>query len=171
MATDERPMRIVFYRAVDAKPLDGDTMPPGRIDPAVHAELDLSPISAGTSTEVVFKGFGSEGFSLVHATFKPGYRLPHHSHSADCLYYVLAGSLHMGSRVLHQGDGFFVKADTPYAYSAGDNGVEVLEFRTATSFDMNIRDQTVAQWRPVLAAALANRDRWAESDETVRSNP
>jgi hypothetical protein len=40
----------------------------------------------------------------------------------------------------------------------------VLEFRVATTFDIQIRDQTVERWRPILAAALVNGDRWAATD-------
>jgi quercetin dioxygenase-like cupin family protein len=156
---------MIFYRAEDARPLDADTMPPGKIDRAVYTELDLSPISDGTTTTVLFKGDGPDGFSLVRAQFKSGYRLPHHTHSADCLYYVVAGELTMGSRVLKAGEGFFVKAGAPYAYEAGPDGVEVLEFRMATSFDIQIRDQTVERWKPILAAALANHDRWVAADQ------
>jgi quercetin dioxygenase-like cupin family protein len=160
MADDERAHKILFYRAEDARPLDAETMPPGKLDPAVYTELDLSPISAGTTTTVLFKGDGPDGFSLVHAKFKTGYRLPRHSHSADCLYYVLAGELRMGSRVLRTGEGFFIRAGAQYAYEAGPEGVEVLEFRAATTFDITIMDQTVERWKPILAAALANHDRW-----------
>jgi quercetin dioxygenase-like cupin family protein len=156
---------MVFYHVEDARPLDAATMPPGKLDPAVYTELDLSPIGAGSTTTVLFKGDGPDGFSLVHAKFKAGYRLPRHTHSADCLYYVLAGELKMGTRVLKAGEGFFIKADAPYAYTAGPDGVEILEFRAATFFDIQIKDQTVERWKPILAAALANRDAWAAADQ------
>jgi quercetin dioxygenase-like cupin family protein len=155
---------MVFYHAEDARPLDAETMPPGKIDKAVFAELDISPVGAGSTTTVLFKGDGPNGFSLVHADFKPGYRLPRHTHSADCLYYVLSGEIHMGGRVLKAGEGFFIKADSAYAYSAGPEGVQVLEFRVATSFDIQILDQTADRWKPIVAAALANRERWLAAE-------
>jgi quercetin dioxygenase-like cupin family protein len=152
---------MIFFTEADARPLHEDgMMPPPRIDPSVSAELDLSPIGAGSEVKVLFKGDGPEGFSLVHARYKTGFRLPRHSHSADCLYYVLAGEARMGSRVLKAGEGFFVGAEVPYTYEAGPAGVEVLEFRGATSFDMKVRDQTVARWKPILEAALANQASW-----------
>jgi imidazolonepropionase-like amidohydrolase len=43
---------------------------------------------------------------------------------------------------------------------AGPDGVEVLEFRIATSFDMKIFDRTVEQWKPIVAAAEANYETW-----------
>jgi hypothetical protein len=41
--------------------------------------------------------------SLCWAWFKSGYVLPRHSHNADCLYYVLGGSLRLGSVWLKAG--------------------------------------------------------------------
>ena len=152
---------MTFYRAEAARSLDEEgMMSPPEIDPAVSTTLDLSPIAAGSRVNVLFKGQGPNGFSLVHARFGPGYRLPRHSHSADCLYYVLSGEAIMGRRVMKAGDGFFVRADAPYAYEAGSEGVEVLEFRAATSFDITVFDQTVERWKPIVEAAVANHDGW-----------
>jgi quercetin dioxygenase-like cupin family protein len=135
-------------------------MTPPVLDPVVPTTLDLTPLVDGSRVTVLFRGEGPEAFSLVQAWFGPGYRLPRHSHSADCLYYVVAGEAVMGNRVIAAGDGFFVKADQPYAYRAGPDGVQVLEFRGATSFDMKIFDQTVERWQPIVAAAEANHPRW-----------
>lgn len=135
-------------------------MTPPEIDPVVHATLDLTPLAAGSLVKALFSDDRPGGFSLVYARFGPGYRLPRHSHSADCLYYVVRGEAIMGSRRIGAGDGFFVGADQPYAYQAGPDGVEVLEFRAVTSFDMKVLDQTVERWQPIVAAAQANQERW-----------
>jgi hypothetical protein len=66
----------------------------------------------------------------------------------------------MGNVIIRAGDGFFIRADQPYAYEAGPDGVEVLEFRTATSFDAKIFDRTVERWQPIVDAAEANHDTW-----------
>jgi quercetin dioxygenase-like cupin family protein len=153
---------LIIFRGDDATPLDASVMSPPVLDPAIPRVLDLSPIAAGTTTEVLFLGDGDSGFSLVRARFKTGYRLPRHSHNSDCLYYVVAGSVVMGSQVLRPGDGFFVPADAPYAYEAGPDGVEVLEFRRATRFDIDVRDQTVERWQPIVAAAVANQEQWLQ---------
>jgi quercetin dioxygenase-like cupin family protein len=151
---------LSIFRSGDATPLDATVMSPPRLDPEIPRSLDLSPIAAGTTTDVLFLGEGDNGFSLVRARFKTGYRLPRHSHDSDCLYYVVAGSAVLGNQVLQAGDGFFVPADAPYAYEAGPDGVEVLEFRRATSFNIDVRDQTVERWQPIVAAAVANHDQW-----------
>ena len=152
---------ITFYSAAEAPLLDDDgIMTPPEIEPTVVEALDFTPLAAGSKVTVLFKGDGPDAMSLVHAWFGPGYRLPRHSHSADCLYYIVAGEAIMGSRVVKAGDGFFVRADQPYAYTAGPEGVQVLEFRGVTGFDMKIFDQTVERWQPIVAAAAANHDRW-----------
>jgi quercetin dioxygenase-like cupin family protein len=153
---------LAIFRSNDATPLDATVMSPPVLDPEIPRMLDLSPIAAGTTAEVLFRGQGDDGFSLVRARFKTGYRLPRHSHDSDCLYYVVAGSATMGNQVLHAGDGFFVPADAPYAYEAGPDGVEVLEFRSATSFDIDVRDQTVERWQPIVAAAVAHKEQWLQ---------
>jgi PAS domain S-box-containing protein len=55
------------------------------------------------------------------------------------MYYVISGEAHMGNQVLRAGDSFFVPADAPYVYTAGPDGVEVLEIRhNVAQFDMKI---------------------------------
>jgi quercetin dioxygenase-like cupin family protein len=155
---------MTFFRADDAPTLEEDgmmTMGQMEIDPAVFDAVDLGLLGVGQCVRVLFKGEGPDGFSLVHARFEPGYRLPRHSHSSDCLYYVVAGEAHMGSRVLKPGDGFFIVAEAPYAYTAGPEGVEVLEFRHATTFDIKIRDKTLEHWKPVIEAIKAHGESWA----------
>ena len=50
--------------------------------------------------------FSSEalGISLTYSWFKQGFPLPRHSHSADCLYYIVSGEIHYGSEILMAGD-------------------------------------------------------------------
>ena len=153
--------KMVFFSSADAPTIEEDgMMSPPKIDKAVYTQLDISPVADGQHVTVLFKGEGPNGFSLVYSWFGAGFRLPRHSHSADCLYYVLSGEIRMGSRTLRRGDGFFIRADAPYGYTAGPDGAEVLEFRAATSFDMKIFDQTPERWRPIVEAAVANRERW-----------
>jgi quercetin dioxygenase-like cupin family protein len=153
---------ITFFQAEKARPLDEEgMMSPARVDQSVYQELDLSPISGGSDVRVLFRSEGPDAFSLVHARFQPGYRLPRHTHSTDCLYFVVSGEAIMGNRVIPAGDGFFVRANSPYAYAAGEEGAEVLEFRASTSFDINVLDQTVERWRAIVEAATANRHRWS----------
>src|SRR4051812_38205377 len=54
------------------------------------------------------------GFSLLHIWFKENYPLVLHSHDVDCLYYIVAGSIQLGTETLGPRDSFFVPADVPY---------------------------------------------------------
>ncbi|ADP80556.1 cupin domain-containing protein [Pseudofrankia inefficax] len=162
MSSEQRTTKMEFYTSAGAPSLEQDgMMTPPTIDKAVYTQLDIRPVDAGQRVTVLYKGEGPDGFSLVHSWFGAGFRLPRHSHSADCLYYVVSGEILMGTRTMGKGDGFFVAADAQYAYTAGPDGAEVLEFRTSTSFDMRITDQTAERWKPIVEAAVANRELWA----------
>ncbi len=157
-STGGRGMR--FFTAADAPTLDDDgMMSPPDVPAEVLSTLDLTPLGAGSQTKVLFKD-DVAGMSLVYARFLAGYRLPRHSHSADCLYYVISGEAQMGGRTVRAGDGFFVRSDQPYAYTAGPDGIEILEFRGATSFDMKIFDRTIERWNPIVDAAAEREADW-----------
>ncbi len=163
--TDTRP-RMVVFRAGDATPVDDDMMPREGIDDSVLAGLATLAEAGvteglGERTTVLFKSPGEGGMSLLHAWFKSGYVLPFHSHSVDCLYYVLGGELHMGSHVLGKGDGFFVPADRGYGYVAGPEGVEVLEFRNATHFNLLFRGNRPERWQQIADAFRERGATWA----------
>lgn len=106
--------------------------------------------------------YSRPGMSLTYAWFKSGYPLPLHSHSADCLYFVVAGSLRIGTEVLGPGDGFFLGTDVPYAYVPGDEGVEVLEFRTSNSFDFKSLGRTATYWEKAVRNLHTARTNWDE---------
>jgi quercetin dioxygenase-like cupin family protein len=166
MSEQQRPRAMAFFRMDDAPRLEDDGMMAtdmSNIDPAVFSSFDFGQFVAGQAVKVLFKGEGPDGFSLVHVRFEPGFRLFRHSHSSDCLYVVIGGEAHMGTRVMRPGDGFFVRAEAPYAYTAGPEGVEVLEFRDTTSFDIKFRDTTVEDWKPVAEAVAANGELWAKA--------
>jgi hypothetical protein len=154
---------IVFFAKEDAIQLEEtDVMTPAYIDPAVYKNIDIRPIGAGTRSMVLFRGEGPDGFSLVTSTMKAGYRLPRHTHSGDCVYLITKGSVFVGRREITEGSGFLVKSGQPYTYSVGEQGAALVEFRSTPSFDMQILDQTVEKWKPLVDIAIANQERWAE---------
>jgi hypothetical protein len=116
--------------------------------------------AGGQVVKVLFGDPEGSGMSLVWSWFGPGFVLPRHSHSSDCLYFVHRGEVRMGNTVVAAGDGFFLPADAPYAYTAGPDGVEILEFRGACSFDMRITE-SLGRWDQIVEASRANKDRWA----------
>ena len=104
--------------------------------------------------------FSRPDMSLTYAWFKSGFPLPRHSHSADCLYFIITGSLRIGTEDLGAGDGFFVGTSVPYTYTPGPEGVEVLEFRTTGSFDIKMFAAQPAYWAKALAGLSENRKNW-----------
>jgi hypothetical protein len=156
--------RMAIFRREDAVPLDRDMMPFEGMDGEGIREGVAKLMAAGTEngvsecTLVLFKEPRPDGLSLVYAWFKSGYVLPRHSHSADCLYYILAGSLRMGSAVLGKGDGMFIPVDDAYTYEVGEDGLELLEFRNASRFNLVFKGNDPAHWDKMAATF---RDRGA----------
>ena len=157
--TDKKKFQI--FRAADAPDLEkteSQTMSP------------LTPAESTGFGRMVEAGVfdGSEvhvlaslpGFSLVHLWFKKDFPLPLHSHDANCLYYIVAGSLRLGDKTLGKGDGFFIPSDMPYTYRAGPEGVELVEFRTAERFDFQFRADTPAFWKKAADICAANQADW-----------
>ncbi len=107
--------------------------------------------------------FNVPGFSLVHVWFKAHYPLPLHSHDADCLYYIIAGSISLGTEELGPRDGFFIPAGVPYTYKPGPDGVELLEFRHSTQFNFVNLASNPAFWVKAAETATANRELWKEA--------
>ena len=75
------------------------------------------------------------------------------------MYYVTKGELRMGSQVVTEGEGFFVPDGAPYAYTAGPEGVEILEFRAKSTFDMKITE-SLPRWAQIIEGVRAHRDEW-----------
>jgi quercetin dioxygenase-like cupin family protein len=117
----------------------------------------------GSVVKVLVRDAG--GFSLVHAWFKGGFDLPRHSHSTDCMYYVISGSAILGSQVLRAGDSFFVPANAPYGYKSGFDGVEVLEIRYGTqTFDIKLYEASPERWKAFADTVAANSHAWSDAD-------
>jgi hypothetical protein len=164
--------RIAFFRAEDAAPVGPDTMvtlPPSEAVRSGLALLERAQVRRGIGEEsvVLFKGPAEGGFSLIRLWFKSGYLLPPHSHDGDCLYYVIAGELSIGGRVLRKGDGMHIPAHCGYSYEAGPDGVEILEFRNATRFSIDLRGNIGAWTR--IAAIFSERASLWESEKVPPS--
>jgi len=158
--------RVSFFTASGAPSLKESEMmdAKGFAPPGVVSADDREILRSGETLQVLFRHAGEAGLSLVRVSFGLNYLLPRHSHSADCLYYLLAGEVRLGNRVVGAGDGFFVPKDHPYAYQAGPEGVELLEFRDATSFDFVVREDNPERWKAIVETARQNQGAWAASN-------
>jgi len=133
-------------------------VPPTPVEMAgAMAAIDAGMLE-GTTVKLLF---AMPGLSLTHAWFKSGFPLPRHSHNVDCLYYITAGSLRIGTEELGRGDGFFVGASVPYSYVAGPEGVEVLEFRGSSSFDIRLLANNSAFWTNACGRVAERREIWS----------
>ena len=120
--------------------------------------------AGGYDTRVLVEQAAADGgLSLTYAYFKPGYPLFRHRHETNCLYLVVSGSLQMGQQTLWPGDAFHVPAHAPYGYSAGSDGVEVIEFRSdPTPFTTSFARIPAEQVADAEAAAGERAVEWAE---------
>jgi quercetin dioxygenase-like cupin family protein len=113
--------------------------------------------------------FDAPGFSLIYSWFKSGYPLPLHSHDQDCLYYLIAGSVRLGTERLGPGDGFFVPRNAPYTYRPEANGAEILEFRHVGNFAIRFVSNNKAFWDKALKTVEMSREKWASEKRPLES--
>lgn len=158
-ATDKKSFTI--YRAKDAPTLmETGHMSIAPISPEHRAGV-MKAVDAGyTKGDVVKVLVDLPGFSLTHAWLKKNYPLALHTHDSDCLYYIVAGSLRLGTEELGPRDSFFVPANVPYTYRPGPNGVEVLEYRHATDFNFVNLSKTQAFWDKATQVVKDNVEDW-----------
>jgi hypothetical protein len=121
-------------------------------------------LGEGAETRCLFE---APGFTLMYVWFKSGFPLYRHSHGPDCLYEVIGGSLQMGEDVLKKGDGFFIPAGTPYTFTVGPQGVEILEFRHEPIRDSVVRAHNPAFWDKAVETIRTRREAWSREPRPV----
>jgi hypothetical protein len=152
--------RIEIFRGADAPELKGGYSDASPMTPWQRAGMD-SLIEAGYRGGAEVKYLVDlPGFNLAYVWFKPNYPLLLHGHSADCLYYIVSGSLQLGDETLGPMDSFFVPDSAAYAYTVGPEGVEVLEFRHTGEYDFQNFAKNPAFYEKAVRTVLANRDAW-----------
>lgn len=156
---------FAIFRAADGKDYAADgpmymaEQSPGGFDGS--GELHEAGFMEGSQVKLLFS---RPGMSLTYAWFKSGFPLPRHSHNADCLYFIVAGSLKIGVEELGPGDGFFLGVDVPYTYTPGPQGVEVLEFRTSDHFDFKDLGMTPVWMEKALQTLAERRGAWVDEE-------
>lgn len=76
--------------------------------------------------------------------------------------YITAGSLNLGGEQYGVGDGSFVPQDVPYTYTAGPEGVELLEFRNDEKFDVVLRANGRPYWEKAASRIVDRRSAWSD---------
>lgn len=154
--------RVQIAKAAGARDLGPELMPWVGMtaeDGEGLKRLGEAGIVEGSMVKLLFEEPVS-GVSLTYAWFKANYLLPRHSHNADCTYYVISGEARFGTETLRAGDVFYVPSDTLYAYQAGPEGVEVLEFRTAVNFDFRFSNLGKAFFDRAVGITAENLAGW-----------
>jgi len=159
--TEETNQGFQIFRAKDApKLMESGCMSIAPITPEQRAGV-MKAVAAGyTEGDVVSVLTQMPGFSLTHAWMKKNYPLALHSHDSDCMYYVIAGSVRVGTEELGPRDSFFVPANVPYTHRPGPDGVEILEIRHATQFNFVNLSKSEAFWDKATETVAANLDDW-----------
>lgn len=161
--------KLIFFSAQDPPEEDlEDFMPDLVMSEETLQAVQLWKESGFDTGQTVRVLINLPGFSLVYAWFRSGFQLPVHSHNADCLYYIISGEAIMGNRTLKAGDGFFVPKDVFYSYTAGPEGIEILEFRHAQRIDMKWRDSKPEFWTKVAENLAASQSKWLEEKPPQR---
>ncbi|GAB7553303.1 hypothetical protein NRB_28090 [Novosphingobium sp. 11B] len=171
MAENREP-RFQIFRGADAPALEEcDCMTYEGDTPNLVAAQPLLMEAMQVRGEYADVPYRREDMSLARLWVKSGFPLPLHSHDCDCLYYIVAGSIRMGTETLAAGDGFFVGAEVPYAYTAGPEGAEVLEFRGTDRFNIRVRDKPLSAWEKTAATLREGHARWADEAPPQRRMP
>src|SRR3546814_19698909 len=68
--------------------------------------------------------------------------------------------MRFGKEVLGQGDGAFVPGNTPYTFVTGSDGVEFLEFRNATAWNIVFKSNNQASWAKGAEKTRALHESW-----------
>jgi mannose-6-phosphate isomerase-like protein (cupin superfamily) len=157
--------KFQIFRYEDAKGLEAH---PGALDveplPENLVPLQMKAIEAGLRDGQQIKYLVKmPGYSITHVWFKHDFPLPLHSHNSDCMYYIVAGTIRLGTETLGPRDSFFVPCDVPYTYRPGPEGVELLEFRHETSANLRHFSKAEKWWEKAVETCVENRESWIEA--------
>lgn len=153
--------RFQIFRAKDAPGLmEAKCMTVEPFTPVQRAGMDRALAAGYLEGDEIKVLVQIPGFSLTHVWFKEGYALPLHSHDADCLYYIIAGSLRIGTEDLGPRDSFFIPSGVPYTYRPGRDGVELLEIRHASTFNFVNLAKGEGFWDKAVEMTAAHREAW-----------
>jgi mannose-6-phosphate isomerase-like protein (cupin superfamily) len=159
--TEQTRQGLQIFRAKDAPGLmESGCMSIDPITPLQRAGVNKAVAAGYTGGDEVRVLTQMPGFSLTHAWMKQNYPLALHSHDSDCMYYVIAGSVRVGTEELGPRDSFFVPANVPYTHKPGPDGVEILEIRHATTFNFVNLSKSEAFWDKATEIVAANIDDW-----------
>lgn len=173
MALDHQTVRegVRIYRAGDAPDLheSGATKNDfGSNTELLETATKLASSDCSINKLLLHQSREEGGLSVVYLFFKPHFPLFRHAHDVDSLYVVISGSVVglMDEETLRPGDIWSVKAGSSYWYTAGPEGVEVLEmFRDADTATIIYTENPASRLREAEEAVRANEESWKKITE------
>jgi hypothetical protein len=150
--------RIQIFRAEDSQ--DFLTTDAQVIEPSEFEGFDKMAEAGSQDGSEVRVLMDLPGCNLTYNWFGREFMLPLHSHNVDCAYFIISGSLTMGTETLRACDTFFVPANAAYTYQAGPEGVEVLEIRFANHWDFRNLAKGSGFFDRAVEVIARNRDGW-----------
>jgi quercetin dioxygenase-like cupin family protein len=110
--------------------------------PAVYKLLAESELDSSMS----FHEFGSEKeLQLAELKFIPGAEAVVHKHDDDEIIYVISGEMRFGSRVLKAGSAVYIPGNTYYGFTAGPEGLRVVNFRARADVSFYARSSAAGE--------------------------
>lgn len=105
--------------------------PPKIYELLADSELDSS---------MTFHEFGSEKeLQLAELDYLPGAEAVVHKHNDDEIIYVVSGEMHLGNKVLRAGSSVYIPGDTFYGFTAGPNGLRIVNFRASADVSFYLK--------------------------------
>ena len=162
---------IRVYRASDAPDLHESGATKNDFGPnteLMETAAKLASSDCSINKLMLHQSRDEGGLSIVYLFFKPNFPLFRHAHDVDSLYVVISGSVvdFMGEETLRPGDIWSVKAGTSYWYTAGPDGVEVLEmFRDADTATIIYTENPPERLHQAEAAVRVNEAAWQNITE------
>ncbi|MET0988478.1 MAG: hypothetical protein ABW034_24025 [Steroidobacteraceae bacterium] len=99
----------------------GSQIPPESVGKYTEGEL--------TAKIRVREGGTAERPQLIEVYYEPNAEVQLHAHEQDEIIFVRSGLMHAGNRTLHPGDSIYIAGRTFYKFSAGPEGLQMLNFR------------------------------------------
>jgi quercetin dioxygenase-like cupin family protein len=78
---------------------------------------------------------------LIEIIYTPNTVISLHAHEEDEILVVLEGEAHVGSQVLKPGSSIFIRGNTLYGFSAGPEGLRLLNFRPRRDLTFITKDE------------------------------
>lgn len=91
-------------------------------------ESELREGELSVSVRVREPGTAS-GPQLIELRYEPNAEIQLHSHDEDEIIFVRQGEIRLGNKLYGPGTSIFVAGQTLYGFTAGPNGLQILNFR------------------------------------------